>query len=275
MVNNAYQACLGDDDTYPQWIGGGILPKGCTLLAGGETKTGKTWLNLELGDALTVGPGRFLFQDERYPVLEKARVLVIDGELGSYGFKKRLRMRYRANGKPGPADLLYVPKGTYQPFKVDQSTGWYFIRDLVKQTKADVVIIDPASYFISTGTNEAIREFNTNLGRIQTEVNPDLSFVVIHHFNKPMRGSEAEIDDKLSVYRFRDGSNWPGDADSILTMHKTKTNAPGVRWNIHMRLTLRHDESPDDFKVCVNRDWSLTRCESSHQRVRDIIDAIG
>lgn len=275
MVKNAYEACLGDDDVYPQWIGGGILPKGAVLLAGGETKTGKTWLNLEICDALVSGGGRCLFQDVRYPVLDKARVLSIDGELGSYGFRKRLRMRYRANGLSGPEEFLYVPKGTYKPFKVDQPNGWYYIRDMVKATKADVVIIDPASYFISTGANEVVRDFYTNLGRIQAELNPDLSFVVIHHFNKPLRGSEAAMDDKLSVYRFRDGSNWPGDADSVMTMHKTDSNAPGVRWNIHMRLTLRHDESPDDFKVCVNHDWTLTRCRGSSQRAKEIIEAIG
>lgn len=274
MIKTAYDACLGDDDYYPQWIGGGILPKGAVLLAGGETKTGKTWVNLELCDALVTG--RNLFQDTRYPVLERARVLSIDGELGSYGFRKRLRMRYKANNLPGPPDFLYVPKGTYESFKVDQPTGWFFLRDLVKQTDADVVIIDPASYFISTGSNEVIRDFYTNLGKIQMELQkPDLSFVVIHHFNKPLRGSEAEHDDKLSVYRFRDGSNWPGDADSILTMYKSDTNAPGVRWHINCRLTLRHDESPDDFKVCVNHDWTLTRCASSSQRVKEIIDAIG
>ena len=253
---NVRELCEGPELDFPEWIGNGVLPKGQVLLLGGETKIGKTWIGFEIADALGVGVGRNLFGDPRFPIKEKARVLLVDAELGLYGAAKRFRMRWTHNDIKPPPQFWCAPRGTYAPLRVNL-TGWKDLAKMIAETKTQVVILDPASYFISDGKNESVRDFYENLSRIQQEIDPDISFVVVHHFNKPPRGREADGSDPLDPYRFSGAANWINDPSAVMTGNKEDTTDIGIRWYIHARMKLRHGPEPEDFKIAVMNNWEL------------------
>lgn len=268
----AYLTAREPQDEMPSWIGGGVLTKGAAILAGGQTKIGKTFLAFEIAELVTTGEG-CLFGDPRFPTKSRGRVLMVEGELGIYGFRKRLKDKYIAFDKDAPKNFWFVPKGTYEPFRIDLG-GWKNLAAMVKSVGADVVIIDPASYFISEGKNTNVRDFFQNFTRVREEVgNPDLSFVVMHHFRKPPSRKDEEVDN-LSAYNFRDGSNWAGDPDTLLMLHRTESARDNPMWYLDVRLIPRHDEQPKDFKCEMRRDFTIRKIETSGDTARAVMEKL-
>lgn len=254
-IKNARRELEKPDTPLPVWITG-MLAKGSTMILGGEAKLGKTVILTEFADALTTG--RPVFGDARFSVPHPLTVLAVDQELGDWGYAERLRKRFTRQGKAPSPNFWYA---CMVPDIFLDGLGCKKLGGLVQETGADVVLLDPASYFITEGTNTKIRDLFANLRAMRQEVGkPELAVILSHHSGKPLRGSEAALDDRLDPYKFRDGSNWVNDSDSMLTLgYRSDTPYdPVTQWTLKARLTLRHFEQPPDFKLAVNRDWTVT-----------------
>lgn len=270
MIKNARQELEKPDTPLPVWIGG-LLAKGSTMILGGQAKLGKTAIIMEFGDALTTA--RNLFLDPRFPITKPATVHIFDQELGDWGFEERLRDRFTRQGKVPSKNLWFSSK--VSDIFLD-GLGWKKLVSLLKQTDADIVLLDPASYFITEGTNTKIRDLFSNLWKVREELGkPELSVVLAHHAGKPPKGRDAVGFDQLDPYNFRDGSNWVNDSDAMMTLgYKIKTpHDPKTLWTLKGRLTLRNFAEPEDFKLAVNRDWTVTTVEE--KRKNPILTSLG
>ena len=69
------------------WVEPAISPKGGLLLFGGESKIGKSFLVLEMMRALATGED--MFGNPQFVIPERAKVVLIEQELGDYILRGR------------------------------------------------------------------------------------------------------------------------------------------------------------------------------------------
>jgi RecA-family ATPase len=84
-----YDLITRELENVPCWVGGNLLPKRGVLLFGGLEKIGKSFIGLEVARALSTGTPLFGYPD--FVVEEKARVLLVEMEVGEYGLQDRTR----------------------------------------------------------------------------------------------------------------------------------------------------------------------------------------
>ena len=226
-----------------------ILPKGGKLIFGGTTKTGKTFLALNLIKALLTG--RHPWGNKEWSCKPGNRVLMIEKEVGPWGMGERLRNIF--------AD---VDEKTQEAFKIitmplglSLSSGEcvQHLKALCNDLGTDVIVYDPInklSHFHENDSSDILRLIDA----LDTVADGKVASVYSQHFSKPLRGKEAIDWDRLDHYNFRGSSRFVDDADAILTAWRRqgKLVASHDSWKLDARLTLRHGPSPDDFMFYVN-----------------------
>lgn len=230
-------------------LGPDILPRGGRMALHGQTKVGKTFAFVNLMVSLTLIDGGKIFGHPEWRA-QKARVLLIDRELGKYTLPKRLR------GIIGPADaqklagsrVLSRPLG----FNLTDPSCVSWITTFCKDNGIDVVILDPIGRMSMFDLADITSTYRLQdvFDAIQGE---KISVIFSVHDKKPPRGRESQNWDPLDVYNAR-GAGLVEDADAILGLSRK----PGrlvlshESWALDCRLTLRHGESPGDFVLHVN-----------------------
>ena len=196
----------------PNWIAGGVLPKGGILLMGGEAKIGKTFLLLDMAEGLASATSLW---GTEICVMEEATTLYIEQEVGEHELQRRLRMRYRS---VPPGNLYYTSK--VKDFLLDTPTGKQALIDLIRECAANVVIIDPISkcMIADENSNREVNRLFLNLDEVCGTF-PGLSIVIAHHFGKPPKIEQQTLD-PLSPYNFRGAAKWFDNPDSLITAIK-------------------------------------------------------
>lgn len=245
----------------PCWIDSAVLPKGGVLLFGGESKIGKSFLCLEMVRALATGTP--LFGREEFRVRERARVLLVEQELGEFMLQPRVLKVFeeeRAAGRLPDLDewLYYESKNP----KVSLSTteGREQLAEWVERARPNVVILDPIGKLHAYAENEAgpINVLFMHLAALRDRFRDlGLSVVMTHHFGK-LSPDPRSARDELDPLNFRGSSRWVSDPDSLITvkrLRKHKVVRDGEKWTwweLRMKFTLRAGTEPEDCYCSVN-----------------------
>lgn len=184
---------LTTDYPEPRWIVPGILPEGFTLLAG-KAKLGKSWLALQIAQA--VGTGGMVF-DER---VEPRRVLFLALEDG----ERRLKDRMKAQGWPTVETVVF--RTSCEPTELE---------GLIRESQAELTFIDTASRMFGIDDQNDVAKVTKALGPLQ-RLTQDMGIaaVVLDHHSKA--GSGDPVGDIL-------GSTGKGAvADTIMGLYRER-----------------------------------------------------
>jgi len=167
----------------PKWIVPGVISVGLSVLAG-RPKTGKSWLALLIGLAVSTG-GKALERD-----VEQRKVLYIALEDSA----RRLQHRCKALGMPESADITFV---TEWP-SLDRKDGVDSLEQWISRKKCEMVIIDTIGRAAGKADQLDLAEMNGLMGRVQEMAHAhEAAIVVIDHHTKPRPTSGDPVDDVI------------------------------------------------------------------------------
>lgn len=247
----------------PTWIEPAILPKGGVLLFGGESKIGKSFLCLEMVRALATGTP--LFGSEFFSVPERARVLLVEQELGSQMLRPRVVDIFAEEAREGRLPelrewLFYESKNPQA--SLSTSEGRAFLRELIAKARPNVLFLDPIGKLHAYAENEAgpINTLFMHLAALRDEFKAlGLSVVMTHHFGK-LSPDPRSARDELDPLNFRGSSRWVSDPDSIITVKRLRTQTrekDGRKWKwweVKMKFMLRAGPEPGEIFCNINRE---------------------
>lgn len=236
----AYDLLQEPDEQLSCWIGNDVLPKGGTLVLGGEAKIGKSHVMLELVRALSTGTPPFEMPMLQVP--EPCKVLLIDQELGRLQLKKRLKKvfaRHQPSTYRDTFDFI-----TREPvIKLESEEGRTELLEAVEHFRPNVLILDPISklHNFEENSNADILKLCTLLETFKKAyMSNGMSIIMAHHFRKPPTGKFLDDYDPLDPYNFRGSSNYYGDADTLLTFDRHELPSSPGQWKFKCRWTMRH-----------------------------------
>lgn len=247
----------------PEMVGRGLVPEKSIAVLGGPPKIGKSMLTTNL--ALSVASGRLFLGI--FPT-RRARVLMIEAEVGPLGLQKRLRkMKEGAPFEWEGADFLVLTKGAFGRMlpKIDEKEGFDMLRAAIEPCAPDLVIIDPLSRFHHAEENEA-NQMQMVMERFDALVMEfGCSIVLVHHHRKPGR-DEGD----LGAQALRGSSAIFGFGDSYLSLTKGKAKGEGKRATLSFEL--RQAEDPEPMKLVLNPEtlwWESLEQATGGQSLKD------
>lgn len=205
----------------PSWIEPKILPKNGTIVLGGESGIGKSFLALEFQRALTTGTP--LFRCSQFQVPAPCRVLYCEQEIGEVGLSERYEDSFADHRASDYGDRShYISQEPSLLLNNDKAAEDLF--RLLVDLQINVCILDPISHFHGVDENS-----NTQMGEVFRRINQikkccatqGLSFILTHHFKKAPIG-------KMDGYRATSADNFRGsgrnlaDPDTVITLAKVK-----------------------------------------------------
>lgn len=262
--------------TKPTWIENAILPRGGVFLFGGESKIGKSFLCIEMVRALVTGTP--LYGCSKFGVPDRARVLLIEQELGEAILSPRLVKIFTEEEQAGRLDSLtqwmYYASKTAE-MDLSSRNGVLLLERWIEEVRPNVVFLDPIGKLHNYSENDAgdINQlFHTLQGLVCKYQELGLSFVMSHHFGK-LSPDPRTARDELDPLNFRGSMRWVGDPDTIVTVRKTKRyktpyvqkgyspeyrdefeNAYFKWWEVEMKFTLRAGSEPDNCLCTINQE---------------------
>lgn len=245
------------------WIEPGILPKGGTMLFGGAAAIGKSFVLLEISRALATGTRPF--DSSLFSVPQKAKVLVIEQELGERELQERSSQTF-ARHKPlqYSENLYYLSK--VPEMQLNEAEGAKYLHEAIGKVEPNIVMLDPISMFhhYDENSNSEIGELFRRLEKIkESYANLDLSFIITHHFRKPST-STWNKPDPLSPYNFSGSQRWFNTPDTRVTFNRTKNLADGSGWFLESRWIPRMGKQLEDitFLITPNNEEAQVRIHS-------------
>jgi RecA-family ATPase len=218
----------------PQLIGRGILPKQGRLVLGGEPKSNKSWIALEL--ALAMAQGRAAFSavyksgTPVLPVTGKYRILYIEQEIGETELQKRLTSLMTGQDALG---IDFYVKSKDLEMRLDTPEGHLAIAREVEQVKPDCLILDPLAKFHLSGENSS-QEMGAVL-RVGQHLTQDYNsaLIYVHHTSKPNPENPRRGGDRL-----RGSSAIFADVDTCVIVERKSSESnlePVIELDIEMR----------------------------------------
>lgn len=171
-------ASLLDKDiaTSPWYISGNILPKGGTLLFGGHSKIGKSFLALNMAKNLALGE---LLYGCPFIHCNKAKVLLVEQEIGERGLQNRgSKLFYKAqNGWQD--NFFYLTKESKLQLNTPQ--GVNVLSEAIGSIKPNVLILDPIGKMHGFNENDAteIAELFSIFERLKKIIAEEMAIVLI------------------------------------------------------------------------------------------------
>lgn len=226
-----------------------ILPKGGKLIFGGTTKTGKTFVALNLIKSLLLGGHPW---GNKEWSCQPGKVLFIEREVGPWGMGERLSNIFKGVDPKILEDhfkIITMPRG----LSLTSGDCVKYLRQLCIDLATDTLILDPINKLHHWNENDS-GDILHLIDALDNIAQGTVAIVYSHHFGKPLRGREAQDWDKLDHYNFRGSSRFVDDADALLTMWREpgRLVASHDSWKLLGRMTLRHGPSPEDFEFNVN-----------------------
>lgn len=245
------------DDPVPCWIEPAVLPKSGKLLFGGESKTGKSIIMLEMARALAQGQPPFGCPTLHVP--EPLKVLVVEQEIGEWGLKKRASKIFAGENR----ELLqqnFFGVSKVRGLAVNETDSIKFLVELIHRTGAQVVFLDPIGKMHTYDENDN-SQINRLFRRLDELIDAckglQTSLVISHHFGKPgnLKDSRFGPDDEMafSPYNFRGASKWFDDPDTLVVCRRYEAPTPSPWWKIKSKWVQRQGESLGYMNFTVNR----------------------
>lgn len=239
--------------TVASYISGNTLPKGGTLLFGGDSKIGKSFLALNMVNSLATGINLY---NCNHITCEECKVLLVEQEIGERGLQERgVKIYANSNLEKLGRNFHYVTK--VENLLLNKLEGQKILRDLVSEIKPNVLILDPIGKLHTCDENDAseIGSLFTFFDKMKT-VNPetDMAVVLTHHFKKMSKDMFGRSGDKLDPHNFRGSNRWFSDPDTIITVQKLQQFVTPTHkwWTVRTRWSLRQEEEPDDMVFSIN-----------------------
>jgi RecA-family ATPase len=263
--SRVYDLMTRELETAPAWIGTNLLTKRGILLFGGLEKIGKSLIGLEVARALTTKTPLFGYPE--FHVEEKARVLMVEMEIGEYGLQDRTRLVF---GKEDPAvygDFFwYVSQES--SLQLDSREGMKALTEVIDVVQPNVLILDPISNLHGWNENENTeieQLFRVLQSLITAYQHNDMSVVIAHHFGKSASYKDSKIEiDPLERRHFRGAGKWLAGPDTLVTMHRSR-ELTRSSWELKTRTTVRHGVPPPEMTLVVNRNNDL-RVRFEHEK---------
>jgi replicative DNA helicase len=266
---NDLQEYAEDQSPYPEMIiKRGILPKKSIIIIGGQPKSYKSILSLNIAWQIATGQKWLDFT-----IAEPSKVLILQSE-NSYDNQRR-RIHTLMKATETPYKLESPQKGMLilsQPFslKINENNDYLKLQNLIKLENPDVVIIDPFVDFHSLNENDNA-EMSRIMRRLRQIVNDlDISIIIIHHERKPgIRKDETGTG-------LRGASAIFGACDSVITITREKTKAT-QKIEYYLDFDVRNDEPIDRMYLELDHEvlWFMKTDRKISQTIDQwIIDAL-
>jgi RecA-family ATPase len=232
---------------------------------GGLEKIGKSLIGLEVARAMTTQTPLFGYPE--FHVEEKARVLLVDMEVGEHGLQDRTRAVF---GKEDPkvyGDFFwYITQET--SLQLDNREGMKALTDVIDVVQPNILILDPMSNLHSWDENdntEIEQLFRALQSLITAYKHNEMSIVMAHHFGKSASYKDSKIEiDPLDRRHFRGAGKWLAGPDTLTTMHRSR-EITRSSWELKTRTTVRHGVPPPEMTLIVNRNDDL-RVKFEHEK---------
>lgn len=201
----------------PEWVVPGLFPVGLTLLAG-RPKVGKSWLALQLAQAVTTG-GKFLGQR-----VKQGRVLYLALEDSRRRIAARMSLQGWATGG-GVCDFVTI--GGLQKVGFLNKGGAAVLAGTIRAKQYRLVIVDTLSRAISGDQNDS-REMTRAIAPLQVLAHEmGIGLVVLDHHNKlgaanPHSGGGSEGETPIDpVVNILGSTAKAALADCVMGLYKT------------------------------------------------------
>jgi len=245
---------LTTDWPEPVWAVPGLLPVGLTILAGAP-KVGKSWLALQIAQAVASGGGIFGNNVEPGPVL----YLALEDSA------QRLKNRMKKHSWPPGLNVHFYTIGDLNDLVRNlEISKPKLLSHLIEYRKYRLVVIDTLSRVV-TGNQKEVEEMTVALSPIQEIAHKrNCAIVIIDHHRK----GKDEVQDAISDIL---GSTAKGAmADTVLGLYRDR-NKLGAKLSITGR-----DVEERTIDVMVDKDtwiWQLVEKYPTEQQ-REIIDVM-
>lgn len=244
---------------------------------GGETKIGKTFINLNLARSVALGKPLF-----NHPKLKctQGRVLLIDKELGENMLGKRAKIFLKDLTKEELEEMrtrIYYNSKDIK-FNFNSKEGFTHIVSILEKFEPNLLILDPMGRMqhFAESTSEGVAKLGEMLDELLFKFkSTNMSILYTHHFRKHSIESDKKDSnyDPLDIQNFRGSSKWGDDVDSIICISKlqeyweVKEERTWKWWKLGMRFTLRDDQGLEDLTLTVNKNADLkVLLDTSRQR---------
>jgi archaellum biogenesis ATPase FlaH len=255
METSSFASLLQKDiPSKPYYISGNILPKGGTMVVGGHSKIGKSFIVLNMARDLITGNSLF---DCPFVHCEESKVLLVEQEIGERGLQERgSKILQKVSTKQISDNMYYISKNA--KLLINEPQGIRILSEAISEIQPNVLILDPIGKLHTYNENDATeigQLFSTFEKLKKINQSKEMAIVMTHHFKKPPMDQYAKDHDKLDPHNFRGSIRWFSDPDTIITVAKldNNTNNPWKSWNVRMRYNLRQEESPDDMVFSINK----------------------
>ena len=220
---------LEDTSSPPEpIIDDGILLDGTILLIVGPAKSKKTFLTQNLALSIAMG-----IDFAGFKITKPKKVLYYLAEGGYFPNRKRLQ-KMAENISPDNTENFLIDFQPYMP--INHPESYAEIKKTIKESDAEVVILDPLIRFHDVDENSAngISEVFSKIRSLIDELG--ISVILVHHTGKVEsrggRGSSVII----------------GEYDSCITIHQAEADYIGLSYS------MRHVETPPPNLIRFNPD---------------------
>lgn len=247
---NSFSSLLHKElEERPCYISHNILPKTGTLIYGGHSKIGKSFLMLNMARNLILGESLWGCS---FVECEKCSVLLVEQEIGEHGLQERGSKIFHGIDGKDLSNFNYITKSPNLQINTDK--GFDLLTAEIAELKPNVLMLDPIGKLHTCDENSA-SEIGDLFNRFEKlkKINPEkqMSVVFSHHFKKP--GMGQYVADPLDPHNFRGSIRWFSDPDTIITFAKKETYQDAHKWwTVRTRFELRQGESPDDMMMSIN-----------------------
>ncbi|MBT7789094.1 MAG: AAA family ATPase [Calditrichaeota bacterium] len=226
---------LNDDSSVrPQDVisGGLVVPNGITLLHG-KAKAGKTFLAMQMG--LQIASATSWLGNA---IPERKKVLYVQAELPYFPMRDRIKAMLLQYEGASVFDNFLMS----EPMKVNICEGkeYEHLCEIITQSKAEVIIIDPLVYFHNRdeNSNDAMGLVMSRFRDLVNDTNTSL--ILVHHDGKgkDLNGGESS----------RGASAIFGAVDSDIKLNPLPQKGEGVKYQ-KMECNLRHAASPNPKRL--------------------------
>ena len=223
-----------ETEAIPFIVGRGVLPRRGKMILGGQPKTNKSFVVLNM--AISMALGRPLFSAAYksgtpvLPVTAPQRILYIEAELGPQGLQSRLT-NIVGDLPVNNLDFFVTTRDT--AMRLDTPEGFERIKAEVGEQRPDVLIIDPMAKFHLQDENSA-QEMGYVMRMVDHLVEDfGCAVILVHHLKKPNEDHPARGGDRL-----RGSSAVFADVDTVVELERLSEESvkePILKMNFEMR----------------------------------------
>jgi RecA-family ATPase len=237
------------------------IPRGIVALLHGTTKIGKTWYVLQLALSICSGPTIPFFDGQAAD--KPLRVLYLSLEVDEDLVRERLASQFGWTDESLARFVLITEKLSLNP---DNPKDWETLARLIRESGADLVIIDPLGR-VSFGSRYDFNDFltaNKFVDVLARTIRPlNASAILVHHDRK---GKGDEASDRLDM---ASGSKGLVNAADLVISLSTEPNRSRSSYARFVEITSRH--SPIQETHCsfdhVDLCWRKYRPGDSDRKI--------